>query len=63
MELKEGGRYKWSHQPEQLVYIGPKRYEGDMRVWNQFAKVEKPDIVWCEVLKSELYMMEEIIGG
>lgn len=59
MELKIGSGYKWSHQPERLVYMGPKRYDGDMRVWYQFAKVEMPDVVWCEVLMSELHMMEE----
>lgn len=61
MELKEDGRYNWKNQPERLIYIGRKHYPGDRRTWHQFAKVEQPDVVWSEVLESELPFFEETV--
>lgn len=51
--MKIGNKYNWVNQSERLVYLGK---EGP---WNQFAEVEYPDIVWCEVLDSDLKMLEE----
>lgn len=47
-----GDRYNWKNQPERLVYMGRNG------VWHQFAKVESPEEVWCEVLTSDLHMLE-----
>lgn len=54
-----GGRYNWKHQPERLFYMGVRRYPGDRRTWHQFAKVDAPDVVWSEVLDSDLPFFEE----
>ena len=52
-----GGRYNWQHQPERLVYLG---YNWSSNgYWHQFAKVETPRVVWCEVQDSDLKMIEE----
>ena len=59
VELKRGGKYNWKNQPERLIYLGFNHYLGDRRSWHQFAKVEQPDVVWCEVLESELHFFEE----
>lgn len=56
--LVPGGKYNWRGQPERLVYLGARRYAGDPRRWHQFAKVERPSIVWCEVLESDLTSFE-----
>ena len=55
--MKIGGRYNWKNQPERLVYIG--MCEPRNGFWHQFAKVESPDVVWCEVLTADLHMLEE----
>ena len=57
MNLVIGDRYNWKNQPERLVYIG--MCEPRNGPWHQFAKVESPDEVWCEVLRSDLHMLEE----
>jgi hypothetical protein len=57
VNLIKGNRYNWKNQPERLVYIGmcdPRNGH-----WHQFAKVESPEVVWCEVLASDLHMLEE----
>lgn len=59
MELEKGGRYNWKDQPERLIYLGTSHYPMDRRTWYQFAKVEQPDVVWSEVLESELHFFEE----
>ena len=51
--MKIGGKYNWTHQSERLVYVGKNG------PWNQFAKVECPEIIWCEVLDSDLKYIEE----
>jgi len=51
--MKIGGKYNWINQPEKLIYLGKNGF------WNQFAKVGFPEIVWCEVLDSDLKMIEE----
>lgn len=55
--MKLGGRYNWIGQPERLVFLG-RNWSGN-GWWNQFAKVESPTVVWCEVLDLDLHMIEE----
>ena len=52
-----GGRYNWKNQPERLIYKGH-NFSGN-GYWYQFAKVESPGVVWCEVLTADLGMFEE----
>ena len=52
-----GGKYNWINQPERLVYLG-NNWSGN-GYWHQFAKIESPLIVWCEVLDADLTMIEE----
>jgi hypothetical protein len=52
-----GGKYNWRNQPERLVYLG-RNWSGN-GFWHQFAKVDSPAIVWCEVLDDDLPMIEE----
>ena len=52
-----GKKYNWINQPERLVYLGY-NFSGN-GYWHQFAKVESPQKVWCEVLSSDLKMIEE----
>ena len=51
--IKIGCFYNWVNQPERLVYMGA------LANWHQFAKVESPSVVWCEVLASDLKLFEE----
>lgn len=51
-----GGKYNWKGQPERLIYIGH-NYSGN-GYWHQFAKVESPEVIWCEVLTSDLDKIE-----
>ena len=55
--MKLGGKYNWIGQAERLVYLG-KNWSGN-GYWHQFAKVDSPEKVWCEVLDSDLRMIEE----
>jgi hypothetical protein len=55
--LRVGGKYNWQHQKERLVYMG--MCEPRNGRWHQFALVEKPDAVWCEVRDSDLAHFEE----
>ena len=55
--LRVGGKYNWKNQPERLVYLGNNWSSNGY--WYQFAKVESPDTVWCEVLDADLKMIEE----
>jgi len=59
MELIIGGKYNWKHQPERLVYLG-RNWSGN-GYWHQFALVDKPEIIWCEVVTDDLRMFEETI--
>lgn len=51
--MKKGDKYNWINQPERLIYMGK------AGAWNQFAKVDYPSLVWCEVLDSDLHLMEK----
>lgn len=55
--MKIGGKYNWLNQDERLVYLG-KNFSGN-GYWHQFAKVEYPEVVWCELLDPDLKMIEE----
>lgn len=56
-ESDVGKKYNWINQPERLVYLG-NNFSGN-GYWYQFAKVESPEKVWCEVLDTDLEMIEE----
>ena len=51
-DLLYGGAYNFKNQPERLKYIGKR--DG----WHQFEKVGIFG-VWCELLDSDLHMIEE----
>lgn len=51
--FKIGGKYNWKGQAERLIYLGKKG------AWHQFAKVQTPHMVWCEVLTQDLSSLEE----
>lgn len=57
---KQGCHYRWINQPEKLIYIGLHRDHPHCRGWYQFAKVDDPNVIWCEVRPEDLEMMEEI---
>lgn len=60
-QLKVGARYNWVGQLERLAYMGSRHYTGDSRRWHQFEKVDNPGAVWCEVLGSDLGLLEETV--
>lgn len=47
-----GGKYNWQYQPERLVYLGK------VGSWNQFALIQEPHKVWCEVIDVDLEHFE-----
>jgi len=47
-----GEKYNWRNQPERSIYLGK---EG---AWHQFALVEEPENVWCEILDQDLHHIE-----
>jgi hypothetical protein len=51
-----GGFYNGKGQPERLVYMGNNWSSNGY--WHQFALVEDPETVWCELLDSDLKMIE-----
>ena len=57
MKLIRGNKYGWKHLPDtpDLMYIGA------CDQWNAFTKYEEGRFgeVWCEVLTSELHMLEK----
>ena len=55
--MKLGNKYNWKGQPERLIYLG-NNFSGN-GYWHQFAKVESPELVWCECLDSDLNGIEE----
>jgi hypothetical protein len=56
-ELEIGGKYNWVYQPERLIYMG---YNWSCNgYWHQFALVEKPTEVWCEVQDSDISSFEK----
>ena len=59
--MRVGGKYNWIGQPERLVYLGH-NFSGN-GYWHQFAKIESPHVVWCEVQSSQLEHFEETKGA
>lgn len=57
--LKIGGRYNWKHQAERLIYMGKIQDHRFCRGWYQFALVDAPNKVWCEVRPEDIDMFEE----
>lgn len=53
MRLVIGNKYKWKHVNVILIYTGK------VAMWNQFA-LETDGSLWCEVLDSDLHLMEEV---
>lgn len=52
--MERGEHWNWKHDPKtKLIYLGKKGS------WHQFAKVNKPHEVWCEVLDEDLRMLEK----
>lgn len=51
------GRYNFKSQPERLIYLGH-NLSGN-GYWHQFAKVDNVEVVWAEMLDSDLNMIEE----
>jgi hypothetical protein len=51
-----GELWNWIGQCERLIYIGH-NWSGNS-YWHQFAKVDEPEKVWCEVLTNDLPMLE-----
>jgi len=54
--MKVGGRYNWRFQNDRLIYLG-RNWSGN-GYWHQFALVDKPGKVWCEVTDNELVNFE-----
>lgn len=54
MKLTAGNRYKFKFLTEKLIFIGK---DG---AWNQFERIDQPDIVWCEITDDDLYLIEEL---
>lgn len=57
MEMVIGGKYNWKGQPEPLIYLGNNWSRNGY--WHQFALVEDPTEIWCEVQSSDLELFEE----
>ena len=59
---QKGERWNWKHDPDtKLVYVGTTlSYMGWRNTyWHQFEKVDDPGKVWCEVLTSDLHLLEK----
>ena len=53
MKLIVGNKYKWKHESKTLVYVGK---NGN---WHQCSLYNTEEL-WCEVLDSDLYLMEDV---
>lgn len=54
--FKIGDKCKWKFQSERLIYLGY-NWSGNGH-WHQFALIDQPDEVWCEVLTKDLERLE-----
>ena len=54
-----GGKYNWKGQAERLIYLG--KHRSGNGLWHQFAKIEAPTEVWCEVQDADLIRFEETL--
>jgi NTP pyrophosphatase (non-canonical NTP hydrolase) len=59
IDLKFNGKYNFINQSERLIYLGCNRSGNGY--WHQFAKVEDPEVVWAEMLDSDLANIEETV--
>jgi len=57
IQFRIGAKYNWKNQSERLVYLG-QNFSGN-GLWHQFALVENPGVVWCEVRDDSLQHFEE----
>ncbi len=57
--MKRGGRYNWKGQPDRLIYLG-RNWSGN-GYWHQFEKIGDERPVWCEVVDTDLHMLEETV--
>jgi hypothetical protein len=55
MELERGKDYNFTSQPERLKYVG------QLRGWHQFERIGHHG-VWCELLDTDLHMIEETVA-
>lgn len=53
MTLIIGNKYKWKYENDILIYVGQSGR------WSQFS-LESTGKLWCEVLDSDLHLMEEV---
>ena len=53
MKLNIGSKYNWIGDSKIMVYVGKKGY------WHQFAPVEYPNLICCEVLSSHIQYLEQ----
>ena len=60
-DLVVGEKYKWKYQSERLIYMGVG--SGGSRGWHQFALVTSPYTVWCEVLPSDIGLLEKTVSN
>lgn len=56
-QMIKGGHYNWKNQKERLIYLG-ENWSGN-GYWHQFALVEEPTKVWCEVKDYQLEDFEK----
>ena len=56
--MKKGSICNWKHDKKRkLIYLGY-NWSGN-GMWHQFALITNPEKIWCEVLDSDLHMIEE----
>ena len=55
-DMTIGLPYNFIGHSERLIYIG-NNWSGN-GYWHQFEKVDEPDVVWCEILNTELHLIE-----
>jgi len=60
LKMVKGGRYNFKDQPERLIYLG-NNWSGNGD-WHQFALVESPHTVWCEVKENQFNLFERTVG-
>ena len=53
MKMVIGNKYKWKYENDIFIYVSK---NGN---WNLFV-LESTSKIWCEVLDSDLHMLEEV---
>lgn len=54
--FKIGDKCNWKGQPERLIYLGD-NFSGN-GFWHQFALIQSPGDVWCEIKGDQMFMLE-----